>query len=169
MQAAAGKETVVTYDKAGNLKTVTDADGNTTTYTYNSRNEEIAVKDALVETTSYAYAYDAAGNLKSITDPLHDMTTFTYDQLNDVAHGHRPLNETTTYTYNVGQEETYVSTPIGNTTAAHTTTRAAAQDGQTVTSSGHPLQDFATYMYRYDVDTTSRASTTRIEHHDIHV
>ncbi len=59
VQAAAGKETVFTYDKAGNLKTVADADGNTTTYTYNSRNEEIAVTDAL-ERHHRSYGYDAA-------------------------------------------------------------------------------------------------------------
>ena len=73
--------TTSVYDAAGNVSTVTDPDGNETTYQYNAMNEKIAQIDPQVSTlpgggtfatpispTTY-YGYDVAGNLKYVTDP----------------------------------------------------------------------------------------------------
>ena len=73
--------TTTVYDAAGNVSTVTDADGYTTTYQYNSLNEKTAEIDPQVSTLpdgdtvatplapTTCYGYDVAGNLKYQTDP----------------------------------------------------------------------------------------------------
>ncbi|MBI1746366.1 MAG: VCBS repeat-containing protein [Acidobacteria bacterium] len=68
----------------GNLCRVTDALGNKTEYTYNSRGQVLTIinKDAAgtpLATTNYTY--NARGNLQTVRDPLNRPTTFSY--LND--------------------------------------------------------------------------------------
>jgi YD repeat-containing protein len=58
---------------------ITDAAGQTTTYTYNARHQPLTITNAKNETTTYAY--DAtSGRLTSITGPVSGaMTAYTYD------------------------------------------------------------------------------------------
>lgn len=69
-----------TYDAAGNVASVTDAQGNTTTYTYDVRNRKISETQPGDIVTQYGY--DAVGNLISVTDPRGFITTYAYDALN---------------------------------------------------------------------------------------
>jgi YD repeat-containing protein len=59
--------------------TVTDAAGQTTTFTYNAAGQALTVTNAKSETTTYAYS-TPDGYLTSVTGPVTGATTsFTYD------------------------------------------------------------------------------------------
>src|SRR6266516_2766366 len=62
----------MTYDKNGNLLTVTDARNNTTTYTYDNM-DRLAME---------SYQYDGNGNRTQFTDRRNKITTLQYDELN---------------------------------------------------------------------------------------
>jgi uncharacterized delta-60 repeat protein/RHS repeat-associated protein len=67
------------YDQNGNLVATTDANGNTTTYTYNVAGQQTAVTDALGDTTTTVY--DAVGNALELTNALGWTTFFAYDSM----------------------------------------------------------------------------------------
>ncbi len=117
--------TEITYDGTGNLKTVKDPAGNTTTYTPDADGRFIQVSSPLGRTTKYAYdaldditdvykdpnglnlhtnyAYDLVGNLRSITTPDGYATN-------------NPNAYTTTITRNATLTKTTVTDPLGDTT-----------------------------------------------------
>jgi RHS repeat-associated protein len=72
--------TQYTYDVAGNLTAITDANNNTTTYEYDDFGRLQRQVSPVSGTTTYAY--DPAGNLLSTTDANTASTTRTYDALN---------------------------------------------------------------------------------------
>lgn len=82
--APANADTNVTtgfaYDLAGNLLTLTDANGNQTHYRYDDLNRLIEEKSA--ENQMSAYDYDANGNLIRLTNPRGFATTWQYDGAN---------------------------------------------------------------------------------------
>jgi RHS repeat-associated protein len=86
------------YDDDGNVTSITDGNGQVTTYTYNNADEVISTRrpDGSVFHNDYwpdgtlkaqydglnhatAYAYDALGHNTSVTDPLGRVTSFGYD------------------------------------------------------------------------------------------
>jgi RHS repeat-associated protein len=69
--------TVYTYDPVGNRLTLTEPDGNTTTYTFDADNRLIKEVNAAGDTT--LTAYDGVGNIVSVTAPTTNVTTYTYD------------------------------------------------------------------------------------------
>ncbi len=80
----------VGYDANGNVLTVTDARGSTTTHTYDTMNRLETRTDPLSRTEHYAY--DSSGNLQTVTDRKNQVTIHTYDGNNrrtrtDYAHG----------------------------------------------------------------------------------
>jgi len=68
---------VTAFDGVGNVTSVTDADGNKTTYTYDKDNRQISMTDPLGNTETYTY--DKVGNLISRTDRDGRITNNTYD------------------------------------------------------------------------------------------
>ncbi len=70
------------YDLAGNLASVTDPNGNLTTYLFDDFGRMQRQNSPVSGTTSYAY--DPAGNLLSTTDANSATTTRVYDSLNRV-------------------------------------------------------------------------------------
>ncbi len=68
------------YDSAGDLTSITDANGNTTSYTYDAMDRRASRKDALG--AAAAYAYDGNGNLTRFTDRRGTVTVYQYDGLN---------------------------------------------------------------------------------------
>jgi RHS repeat-associated protein len=74
-----------TYDLLGELTSVTDEAGNTTTMVYDDLGRVIQVKDPLVETPVdkvTSYTYDQASNVLTKTDRNGNVTRYTYDNLN---------------------------------------------------------------------------------------
>ncbi len=70
------------YDLAGNLTSVTDPNGNLTTYVFDDFGRMQRQNSPVSGTTSYVY--DLAGNLLSTTDANSATTTRLYDSLNRV-------------------------------------------------------------------------------------
>ena len=71
--------TAYTYDVAGNLASVTDPNGNVTTYVYDDFGRMLSQMSPVTGLTKYSY--DAAGDLLSTTDANNAVTTRTYDAL----------------------------------------------------------------------------------------
>jgi RHS repeat-associated protein len=74
--------TAYAYDIHGNLTTVTDPNGNATSYICDDFGRLISQTSPVTGVTSYAY--DAAGNLTSTTDGNGATTARTYDSLSRV-------------------------------------------------------------------------------------
>ena len=79
------------------LLSVVDANGNTTSYTYDSLGRLISETDPLGNVTSYSY--DTAGNMISRTDGNGNMTAYSYDLLGRLLSKTYPGGATETFTY----------------------------------------------------------------------
>ena len=89
--------TTSTYDAMSNRLTVTEPDGNTSSYTYDALNRQVKMVNAAGDTT--LTAYDPVGNVHSTTTPNSNVTTNTYDALNRLVQqvDSQALVQTTTY------------------------------------------------------------------------
>jgi YD repeat-containing protein len=77
-----------TYDVLGNLKTVVDNSGNTTSMTYDWLSRKTAMTDP--DMGSWSYGYDSNGNLTSQTDAKSQAITMVYDALNRLTNKNYP-------------------------------------------------------------------------------
>ena len=96
-------EAISTYDSAGNVLTVTDANGHVTTNAYDALNrlkstlqkpDANSTHDILVRNE-----YDAAGNRTAMIDGKSQRTEFTYDGLNRNLTIKDPASRTVAFTY----------------------------------------------------------------------
>jgi RHS repeat-associated protein len=85
------------YAASGNINSITDPKGHTTTYGYDTLNRLKTLTQPGDVTTSYAY--DRHGNLISITDAEGQTTTYKYDDMGRVTSAHSPDTGTVTYVY----------------------------------------------------------------------
>ncbi len=72
-----GNTTSLTYNTSSQLTTVTDPGNRTLTLSYGTNGLVSQVTDPANNQT--AYGYDSSGNLTTVTDPLSHVTSFTYD------------------------------------------------------------------------------------------
>ena len=101
-----GNKFSVAYDAvSGYPASITDAKGNTTTYTYESQVQgdftfynvtQIGYADGTKET----FSYDGSGNVLTATDRAGKTTTYTYNTLGQALTETNPAGGVTTYTYN---------------------------------------------------------------------
>ena len=108
------------YDSKNRVIANIDAQGNRTTYTYNSKGQQTEVKDALGRVTksiynskgqlektinpdgkATTYTYNADGQRTEVKTPNGATFKFTYDSLQRVTSKINPDRGTTTYTYDV--------------------------------------------------------------------
>jgi RHS repeat-associated protein len=92
------------YDFEGNVAAVTDFEGHTTTYEYDSLNRLVRVIQPGSAVTSYDY--DNHGNLISVTDAENHETIFEYDDLARLVASSSPDSGTTTYVYDAAGNPT---------------------------------------------------------------
>ena len=101
---------------------VTDANGNTTTYAFDAFNRNVNVTDA--NSKVITYAFDANNNRIIVTDSRNSaaqITSFAYDQLNQqVTHTDAEGNQTT-FAYDVLGNRISVVNPTASTAEAHVT------------------------------------------------
>jgi YD repeat-containing protein len=113
--------TISVYDEVGNLVSMTDRVGRTTTYGYDQLNRQEKVKDWAGGETLFGYDYDfdalnrqqivtdarggktvydyyKDGKTKSITDSVGNVTSYTYDAVNRIKTEINPLG-TRSYDY----------------------------------------------------------------------
>ena len=120
---ALGNTTTYSYG-ANNQTTVTDPLGNVSTYTYDNQgrltNVAAPAVNGVVQNTGYAY--DSNGDLTSMTDAEGNITEYSYDGNGNLLQTIDPLGDTTTNTYNSSNQLTsrtvYLTPAIGTTIPA---------------------------------------------------
>ena len=134
-----GNPTTYAYDQDGNITQVTDALNNITTSTYDANDNKLSETNALGKTTNYTY--DTLGNRLTETDPLNHTTTYTYNALSKPltitdANGH-----TTTNTYDANGNLLTTTDPLGKAT-----TNTYSSNGLLLTTKD-PLGNTTSFTY----------------------
>jgi RHS repeat-associated protein len=106
-----------TFDQFGNTLTQTDALGNTTTFTYDTRfNKVNSITDPLNHTTSITY--DSNGNVTSITDANGNTTQMAYDSFGELIQVTDPTGSKTAIAYDSYGNVASVTDALGNTSTS---------------------------------------------------
>ncbi|MDB5307932.1 MAG: repeat-associated core domain protein [Gemmataceae bacterium] len=167
---ASGAGTVL-YNQFGQPAVVTDAQGRSTTSTYDASGNLTGIK--LPGGLTYAYGYDTRGNLTRLTDPLGQATDFTYsrdlNQLtgyrdaksNSTGYAHDAQGNLISIAYPDGSRQNFSYDPLGNLIgtvnarghAVGYTYNAAGQVTKQVFADGSHLDD--TYDARANLITAA--------------
>jgi RHS repeat-associated protein len=146
---ALGNETQDTFDASGNKLTETDGYGtsgaSTTTYTYDSQNRMLSLTDPEGNETTWTYTV----NTTVMTDPLLNTDTKTYNAKNELVSELNRNDELTTYAYYDDgslETETEYAGATTSTTVVDTLSWTYNADG-TVATAGN---DNGTYTFTYD-------------------
>jgi RHS repeat-associated protein len=128
VQDALGKRTTYTYyqnagTSNGLVQTLTDRNGNVTSYGYDSSRRMTTMIAGFGSTVpgTTVYNYTAIGNLLSVTDPDNHVTSYGYDAMRRVttmiAGFGDPAAATTQYAYDAAGQRTAVTDANGNVTS----------------------------------------------------
>lgn len=99
------------YDVNGNLTSIKDQRGNTSSFAYDNKGNITKKTDRLGKVTHYTY--DSKGNLIKITDPENGITVYTYDAAGRITSETDPDGITTTYEYTAGGKLAKVTDAAG--------------------------------------------------------
>jgi RHS repeat-associated protein len=126
-----GKTEHADYDNSNNVKSFTDARGNTTTYVFNEFDQPLSVKDPLGNVTKFDY-YPDTGLPKSVTDPLGHVTTMVYDAAGNKTAQIDGTGAKTSWAYDATGRQTSTTDPRGNVAGADPAkfTTTVAYDGE---------------------------------------
>lgn len=141
-----GSTTRFTYDPNGNLKTRTDANGQTTGYDYDALNRLIAIH--YLDDTSVIYTYDSLGQRTGMTDSL-GTTFYEYDIHGRLVRITDPNRNTLQYAYDSSGLLTQMVYPDGS---AATFT----WDGQGQLATAQDVSGITSYEYDLGGKLTGR-------------
>jgi RHS repeat-associated protein len=96
---AAGQDTDITYNSAGQTLTVTNAKDETTTYSYETGTNNLLSVTGPVSGATTTYTYDAYNRLESVEDADGYVVVSDYDHLNRLTQRTYPDDTTETFTY----------------------------------------------------------------------
>ena len=108
---AVGNSTQWSYDSRGNLTNRTDALGNVTTCQYDTAGNRTAIIDANQHT--YQFAYDQYGNMTSATDGLGNSANFQYDIVGRLLQRVDALQRTNSFNWDVRDHLTQWTNALG--------------------------------------------------------
>jgi RHS repeat-associated protein len=127
-----------TYYDNGNIKTIKDGNGHTTTYTYDARNLKATSTDALGNITTYSYdgagnvtgmstvnpniqgtasityGYDALNRRTTVIDALNGTSTISYDLSGNIKQIEDANHHKTKYDYNPSERTVTTTDALGN-------------------------------------------------------
>jgi RHS repeat-associated protein len=103
--------TVSTFDAKGNLLTVRDRNGNTTTYEYNTGGQLIRIVDPVGLITAFTYVN---GKVATITDPANRVTQLAYDAAGNLTRITNPDGTTRQWDYDGRHHMTGETDQLGN-------------------------------------------------------
>ncbi|SEL57376.1 intein C-terminal splicing region/intein N-terminal splicing region/RHS repeat-associated core domain-containing protein [Roseateles sp. YR242] len=106
-----GRSEQYTYDSTGRQKTVTDANGKTSTQEYNAFGQLVRSADSMGN--GLRFAYDARGNISEITDANGKKTRFEYDRRGLLLSETDALGKTTRYGHDENGWPTSTTFPSG--------------------------------------------------------
>lgn len=101
-----GRNVRSTYDLNGNIKTIKDSQGRTTTFNYDALNRLVSSANPLNE-TSY-FEYDAGDQLTKVTDGRGKVATYANDGFGRRWAQYSPDTGSTTYQYNPSGQLTHM-------------------------------------------------------------
>ena len=142
------------YDVHGNLKTVTDPNGNATSYTSDDFGQLLSQQSPVTGTSRYEY--DEAGNVKLTEDANGAITQRTHDALNRVlttASTRAASSETVTWTYDNNEAGRFaigrpaeMSDPTGSTSYLYERRGLLREEVKTIEGTAY------TTGFQYDED-----------------
>ncbi|MEU9702615.1 DNRLRE domain-containing protein [Streptomyces sp. NPDC047981] len=159
------RRTTTTYDKVGNVKTVTEPKGNltatvgdyTTTYTYDPVYQPVAVRNAKGDTVSTTY--DNVGNLITVVDPRKNATAdatdftkkFEYDLDGRAVKTTDAAGEFTIVRYDLDGRTDRATDPEGNTSETAFDRRGLTKEVKVPYSKdGSGVITYRTTRFEYD-------------------
>ena len=132
--------TQYTYDLVGNLTSVIDANGNTTSCSFESMFG--ATQISYPDTTTETYSYDKLGNLLHRTN-AHGTTTLTYDSVSQVTAVEYPDQTTVTFEYDANGNRTLMTDYAGTTQYTYDNRNRLLSETRTIEG----VQYTASYQY----------------------
>ncbi|HKJ38570.1 MAG TPA: SBBP repeat-containing protein [Anaerolineales bacterium] len=103
------------YNEVGNRVSVTDPNGNETTYGYDAFNRVTSKVDPL--TNTWSYIYDLAGNRTSATDAKNQTIIYIYDDADQLTNIDYPGTEPdVSFTYTLTGQRATMTDGLGTTT-----------------------------------------------------
>ena len=103
------------YTPTGAVASITDPEGNVTSYQYDYRGLQTSITDPLGNAVTTAY--NANGQPVSQTDALNNTTSYTYNSYGKVLTVTDAESNVTSYTYNLLGQMTSLTDPEGNATS----------------------------------------------------
>lgn len=111
---ADGNVTTYAYDTAGNLLSITDPAGEVTRFTYDHAGHRTSQITPTGATTQWAY--DTAGRVASVSDPTGAVTSYQYSAAGRVLAVTDPVGAVTRHEYDASGQLTSVTDPLGRVT-----------------------------------------------------
>jgi tripartite motif-containing protein 71 len=160
------KTQIFTFSSGGQLSTVSDLDGDTTTLAYNGSGKLSTITDPAGRTLTFNYitSGNGTGDVGSVTqnDSAARTVTYTYNANGMLATAKDVNANTTSYGYNgTSHYITSITEPNGGITsyAYDSSNRVTTETVCTVTGTGCPTADQRTTSYAYNISAAGSGTT----------